>query len=237
MPNWCQIQFTVRGTPEAVGRFKAGVEGMDEGEKQEFDFNRILPMPPELHIESGSTGDIGYAAFYGDASGVLQYPWVMAEGITTVDELRAFLDKKDPRYYEMGTKYHENTQNHGHATWYSWSTANWGTKWNACHIDLTDNGESGLEYRFDTAWSFPEPIFYGLAEKFPDVTIDGTMDEEGGYFYGSFSIKEGELTLDYEEGVRPGGPYDYNEDDEEEEEEAEGEGAGTSTANGESADA
>lgn len=64
--------------------------------------------------------------------------------------------------------------------WYRWSVDNWGTKWNAYDISVSESS-----VRFDTAWSAPLPIFEALAERFPDYSFDiKYADENYGYNFG-----------------------------------------------------
>lgn len=62
-----------------------------------------------------------------------------------------------------------------------------GVKWNACEPEFTDNlDEEGeetdtdyeLEYTFNTAWSWPQPVIEAFCEKYPDVEVDYTCTEE-----------------------------------------------------------
>jgi hypothetical protein len=50
--------------------------------------------------------------------------------------------------------------------WYDWNTDNWGTKWNACEIDVDEqidrNGDKQLGITFETAWSPPSGIMDAL---------------------------------------------------------------------------
>jgi hypothetical protein len=48
IPNWCYINFTVSGPVEEISRFREAVRGVDSDETP-FDFNRLIPMPSELH--------------------------------------------------------------------------------------------------------------------------------------------------------------------------------------------
>jgi hypothetical protein len=52
---------------------------------------------------------------------------------------------------------------YGHTSWYEWSNANWGTKWNAYEI----NRISDTVIKFQTAWSMPAKWFEKLIDKFP----------------------------------------------------------------------
>ena len=221
MPNWCSIEFTVQGTSDELAKFKAGMSGKEEeeaddeaGEHSAFDFNQLIPRPADLNIESGTYGSTGYDVFYGPGH-TMRYPWVAEKGIKSLQELRDFLTMESPRYYEMGTLYHQNIQKYGVPTWYEWSIQHWGVKWNPSEVYLEELDNGFLRYCFSTAWAFPEPIFHALAEKYPNVFVEGTMDEESGDFHGQFYLQHGTCDVDYEAGYRQGEEDD--EDDEPEE--------------------
>ena len=63
--------------------------------------------------------------------------------------------------------------------WYSWCINNWGTKWDACSVDIDFEDSEILELRFDTAWSPPEEICFRLREMFQDLTFTWFYDEPG----------------------------------------------------------
>ena len=50
--------------------------------------------------------------------------------------------------------------------WYEWRCDNWGTKWPACDIEITQDDSDFLEITFNTAWSPPEPIVEVLRSKY-----------------------------------------------------------------------
>ena len=68
--------------------------------------------------------------------------------------------------------------------WYHWNISNWGTKWDACHVEIDYYDDSQIEMRFDTAWSPPEPICKRLREMFEDIHISWFYDEPGMEFAG-----------------------------------------------------
>tara|TARA_B000000532_G_scaffold1587_1_gene1246 strand:+ start:43 stop:495 length:453 start_codon:yes stop_codon:yes gene_type:complete len=68
--------------------------------------------------------------------------------------------------------------------WYHWNIQNWGTKWDACHVEIEYYDDSQIEMRFDTAWSPPEPICNRLREMFDDIHISWFYDEPGMEFAG-----------------------------------------------------
>ena len=64
--------------------------------------------------------------------------------------------------------------------WYHWCISNWGTKWDACNVDIEYADESQIEITFDTAWSPPEPICARLREMFGDlISVSWFYDEPG----------------------------------------------------------
>lgn len=67
------------------------------------------------------------------------------------------------------------TEKYGHADWYSWSNANWGTKW-GCYDGEYDDGI----YRFTTAWgAVKDDIIQMLLKDIPTLTYQ--WEEEQGY--------------------------------------------------------
>lgn len=149
-------------------------------EDNAFDFNAIIPMPETLNIASGSSTY--------DAEEFLKC------GVT--DDLKSRYpdegEAPDPSYFYTQQSiwgspspktlpelrvYAElvkgNKEKYGHASWYSWSCAEWGTKWNACDADWV----SDTCVHFQTAWSDPEPVFLELASKL-GITFMVDCEEE-----------------------------------------------------------
>jgi len=68
--------------------------------------------------------------------------------------------------------------------WYNWNCEHWGTKWNACHIEIDDQSEGCLCYRFETAWGrISDALWEAIKNKFPTLSFDFSADEEAGFFY------------------------------------------------------
>lgn len=72
--------------------------------------------------------------------------------------------------------------------WYDWNVANWGTKWNAYDVTVTDHIDHDhpyLNYSFSTAWSPPYGIIVTLAEYItencPGVSMYWHYEEEQGW--------------------------------------------------------
>ncbi len=218
MPNWVKHTLIVTGEAAALQAFREGVLGRPSEEDKEaspLSFRSILPMPEELNITSGSDGDLGMAALTGEGlASILGCPWLVSAGVTTREGLVEYLKKERPEALVLGQKYIDNIAKYGTATWYGWCNEHWGTKWDACDVNLEEQPDGSLKYYFETAWSFPEPVMAKLAEMFPAVTVQGTVDEEGGWFYGEFTLKDGQLITEFQKGTRKGGPYDYGDEDE-----------------------
>ena len=127
----------------------------------------------------------------------------------------------------------ELEKKYGAITWYEWSIANWGTKWNA--YDFADDGWQPYDIevskldnaiRFDTAWSPAIPVFVIISEMFPNVEFYAEFADEGRGFLGHVVVKDGavveDVSLDWnsEAGVemRQRLGYWYEEDEQEEKE-------------------
>jgi Ferredoxin-like domain in Api92-like protein len=220
MANWCSIKFNVSGSTEDLARFREAVRGSNDCQETLFDFNRLIPMPPELgHVvnDSGTASDRyhGDAEYYGDVEAMLQYPWVKNFEIQTVEQLQQYLDQYLKNRSEAG-QYKANIDKYGAPTWYEWCIEHWGTKWNACSAEITDNGDGRLHVRFDTAWSFPLPIFEKLVAEFPTLTFEGSAEEPDTDIFISFQGCNGELVWGEDDEAREAAAREFEEEDEDE---------------------
>ncbi len=223
MPNHVTTRCIVTGPDEEVARFRAKMivtlQDKDEfiGTLREpytcFDFNQIIPMPEILwSSESSSVAEEGVILIMLRA----EHRVAFADGglVPTIDRIRqdvqmperpiyevadAFLTKH-PRYEELGIKRLKAIVETGYSDWYSWSIAHWKTKWNSYSFELVS--ESPLEFTFDTAWSFPQPIFEKLTEEFPSLHFECSSFDEGWGFGadGFFNPPEGKQPFTYYRG-------------------------------------
>lgn len=161
MPNWVYNKVYFRGDSKRLDELKNFVKT----EEREFDFNKIIPMPESLNIESSSRETIATACARAKRAGK-----------NTCEEFEKYYDheKSFDEWAEMGEIYLTNFEKYGATTWYDWSWNNWGTKWNACDVEWIDDNE----VEFNTAWNAPEPIYYKLAELFPDIKFDVEFADE-----------------------------------------------------------
>ena len=216
MPNWVCNHLIIRGN-NAVEVMNSLLSENSESENgYDVDFNKIIPMPEDLKIESGSvTRDCAklyvnamlegcdaykkYAALYVQAFGK-DLAMSEDEQIKTMEYVMLHKDyeKNCPMFqtkadaYAYGKKALDNYEKYGAKDWYDWSIQNWGTKWNALDTIVNDPGEANVY--FHTAWSAPLPFLDALSQKYPELTFDYEFaDEDIGYNTGKMTIRDGEI--------------------------------------------
>lgn len=215
MPNWCQNAMLVTGSKEQLEKMIAQVKS----EENDFDFNKIIPMPESLSVESSSVAEQAYAYYYGKKEN-LKSAMYASNDDDLEKRIKSITD--NPNAKQLADQYHHNIENYGVTTWYEWCPKNWGTKWNSCdtYVGNIEKSFEKDEYQvnifFNTAWSYPVGIFEELSRQYPELLFKVDVDEEGGFFWGELIIQEGVISEDLEEGTRPGGPYDYSDEEEDE---------------------
>ena len=86
----------------------------------------------------------------------------------------------------------DNFEKFGFESWYEWSCANWGTKWNASEIVINNEPDiKNYEIIFNSAWSPPIPIFQRIMELYPELTFDIHYCEIGESFAGHVYLEDG----------------------------------------------
>jgi len=169
MPNWTSNNLTVTGKPADLKKFIKAVKSKERA----FDFENIVPMPKELcGITTGSC----------IINGVKCDMW-RDMGPSGAPEP---IDKEEMAVIKKATG--------GHGSWYDWSCANWGTKWNASDVAGPDAGSGSVTYRFDTAWCAPMPLLVAASKMFPSLTLSVHCEHEGDSRWDEFSIKKGVVT-------------------------------------------
>ena len=165
-----------------------------------FDFNRLDPMPFELR---DTVPDLGtaYTVYYGHAEPILEYAWVKKLEIATVEQLRQHFDA-DPKHRTTADEWKANIEKYGAPNWYEWRCQHWGTKWNACDAEITDNGDGSLHVQFDTAWSFPFPIFEKLVGDFPTLNFEGSAEEPNMEIFITFAGHNGKFAWEEDQEAR-----------------------------------
>lgn len=174
MPNNVTNVMRFIGDEDIIVKLLENIESVDNNDTKVYiDFNKIIPMPEELHINPH--GEIEFAIKW-----ALKQIKLKQEDVAKLkgfDRLIAPLEAHNAYNSKSPLEFNDeewgifiqclqNIRKHGHMSWYSWSIANWGTKWNAY-----SQSESNNEITFETAWSTPYPIFEKLSELYPDVRI------------------------------------------------------------------
>ena len=168
-----------------------------------IDFNKIIPMPPSLNIESGSrtidginlyltslnpdvhhygTEKMDHEAFHALLAKVgRQYGFSPMNSSLSREEIeRCTQYTSAEELMEMGKIAVNNKLQYGATTWYEWRTRpdTWNTKWNSYY---PGDYHGGSEITFQTAWDAPHPIIQKLSEMYPEVTIQHRWANEDYY--------------------------------------------------------
>ena len=153
----------------------------DEYEKKDvtcFDFNKIIPMPESLNMDSGSMESLAIEAV-NRKLGQRRYGFQQIYSIPTMSDedyqqrVKNHV-KTEEELLELGLQYITNKVKYGATSWYDWCCDNWGTKWNAYSNEQEDEDT----IIFETAWSNPEPVMLKLSEMYPEATIEHWWADE-----------------------------------------------------------
>lgn len=226
MPNWVANKMDVYGTAEEIARFRQYVKG--ENGEIDFNKIYPMPKELNLVSGSSTSNALAVYLLYlksddgKDEFGAL----VNAIGERHFDAIwnRAFHWRK-PEDFEMpefseestgivydcqtgpssrqdyidyGRRMVQNLIDYGCTDWYDWNVSNWGTKWNACYVEMRCDSADELGYYFETAWSAPSGVYEKLADLFPNLQIHvDYADEDLGNNCGTFDMSDGYLDMDY----------------------------------------
>jgi hypothetical protein len=144
-----------------------------------FDFDKIIPAPTILdQIEESTVTEEGACLIILRAEGgecfkiIEWYDTHFRDDVgmpdAPIDEVAAAYLAKHPEYETAGRLRLQAILETGFAGWYSWNTANWGTKWNSYSFHPVS--DDPLEFLFQTAFSFPKPVFAALAREYPSLS-------------------------------------------------------------------
>lgn len=199
MPNHVTTICTITGPAADVAAFAEAHVRPDETDstsRPRLNFRTVIPMPESVAgTTSGTEQEVAMFALTGaqkpDKYGFralfkndtpLSFPYVQAWGCRTREELLVYLEKNNPKALEQGRASLKAFEESGFYDWYDWSIARWGTKWGAYDFEDRERGDGRYVFKFETAWSFPEPVFRALASKWPTLTFAVVSYDEGGNF-------------------------------------------------------
>ena len=184
MPNWCYNTLSVSGNEKNMKKFYDSLsQKFKEGDcdyKNEIllDFNDFVPRPKSLDITSGSS---------------------VVNALKVINKEADFDDYPNlkDKDYEEARNYISNVEKYGHGDWYSWSYENWGTKWNASGVYVSNKDKDFCMISFESAWAPPIPVIDALMEQHPELNVELEYSESGMGFAGKYG-REGDHTYDYE---------------------------------------
>lgn len=174
--------FTQRGEESVIGVPNGWEQKFDEQWTRFPDFNKIIPMPESLSIESGSLGNAGLSHLYG-----------ISTFLGAIEDAKRFSKmslENQQKAIEIGKKYKSNLDLYGYKTWYDWACDKWGTKWNASECEsISDN-----IFCFTTAWSGVVELIRLLSANFIGEINYKYSDEDTGSNTGEFKFQQGNIT-------------------------------------------
>lgn len=194
MPNYVTNIVTMTGSKEDIRDFFETVKN-DERGIGTIDFDKIIPMPKELEIESGSRTTQGMRMVKDMISEKMLRTGNKNPSWSIIDSWQKQavqqIPEEDVEAWNLGVQALHNVEQFGHPTWYEWCIENWGTKWGSCGYEsgrLADN-----QFVFQTAWNAPHPIMSKLSEMFPNIEFSHDWaDEDFGANCGNRVLKNGE---------------------------------------------
>lgn len=145
-------------------------------------------MPEELLIESSSTGKLGLEYLIAKQWKLIYSP----DDLKVIQQVEDLQEETRKEVLLLGASYLNNLVKYGYSTWYEWSVATWGTKWNAYNQDFE---EPNILW-FDTAWDGVPQLMQKLSEIFPDIEFHyAYADENFGSNVGRGTIRNGEMDM------------------------------------------
>ncbi|TGT76739.1 MULTISPECIES: hypothetical protein [unclassified Mesorhizobium] len=187
-----KTRCTITGPAVDIDAFRATMIRTEEA-KTFLDFQQIIPMPASasdvvedslspnvlaIMARSSSIVNIWNHLRQHDTNGILG-EWKGYVGFED-GEIEERLERLYPGCIERARKMALCIGETGYKSWYDWSIANWGTKWNS--YDFEQVSEEPFQFTFDTAWDFPEPVFEALARRYPTLHFECVSFNEGWNF-------------------------------------------------------
>lgn len=151
----------------------------DKNGNKFIDFNKIIPMPEDLSLDSGSIGELSMetvARIFLKDEGIFSFAEnhfrkTMSDESYVLKVQRS--GKSELELANLGLAYISNKIKYGATSWYDWRIQNWGTKWNAYDCVIEENC-----LKLSTAWSEPEPIIKKISEMVPNAKLEHWWADE-----------------------------------------------------------
>ena len=194
MPNWIRNRLMV-GRVNAMQSIVENHVREDENGNRNLDFNTIIKRPSDLDMTVGSRSEDGTKIYLTMADPSVNFtdsPYKKLcetdlkkihrktglQKPLSLDEYQKMIRKYEDEFLEvaeLGKKACDNILKYGYANWYTWSIAKWGTKWNACGTEVS---EDKTTMEFETAWDPPIPAIVELSKQHPGVKMALVYSDE-----------------------------------------------------------
>jgi len=192
MPNHIQNRLQFIASPDRVKEVRGDIAGkFDSGERMTIDFNKIKKCPDALNIQIHS----GIEMMVKDALKMSSHENELIASLELYNRSKtpSALTLNDEEW-TLFIQALNNVREHQHMYWYSWNTANWGTKWNAYQQD--DKRDTEDTIYFQTAWSSPIDLMFELHKMYSDVKMILTYaDEDAGSNTGIVTFDSGVMGI------------------------------------------
>jgi hypothetical protein len=197
MPNHITNLVTFTGPEDVIARLMTNaIVPREDGKGERWTLGAFVPMPDSVKATdrgiSSSLNAGGDWTIMARAQAMLSenkfnpHGCVMRHIPTYVrswHQLADWIDVNWPDAEKEARKALLAAAETGYPGWYSWSNANWGTKWDAYQFKRV----SSNCVRFQTAWAPPCPVFDAMAAQYPELTFTvESIDEGGGAYYGTY---------------------------------------------------
>jgi len=165
MANYCRHRLVIKGTPEEVERVVEEIRGRPGTPQELMDLNHIAPAPKSITR--------------------LQYFESLDALERAAESETAFEDYRRRKAAARSAAWVET----GCENWGEWAQATWGSAGNVFDVEFSAD-EYGVIY-FSSLWSPVIPALCELSRAFPTITLGLSFAEEGGYYIGKGTIKNG----------------------------------------------
>lgn len=206
MPNHIKTVVFFSGNEKKIKKMREEIGGYDPDEREGdyiIDFNKLIPMPKELDIVSGSASSASHTAYcvlnnleLPGYSTIIKKHWeedAEKEKLPLKDWLKEQIKKGENELdLNLGKQVHDNIEKYGCESWYDWRVEHWGTKWNCYECEE----EGSKRIAFLTAWAPPTPIFEELAKRYPKIDFTAYSVDEGDSESIWIFTKEGKTTTE-----------------------------------------
>lgn len=175
MPNWCENSLCVKGTKEQLKLFIKKNMGYPVRYPPQFKGDKPESLPRRKYF--------CFNAMVRTPKRVIKIGY---DGGKKVSD-------------ELMKKARETGEDVFPIDGYNWNIANWGTKWDIYHQEITReritwNGDEQISLCFDTAWNPPFRWFEKVVQAFPELEFEMSYWEPGMYFGGVLIGKNGDAS-------------------------------------------